>query len=158
MFIRLALLLTFFSFSSIVKSVDPSDEYRDADLGQSSYLGGNHNMDPAVVGSSSFGILWTQAFNSKEQFYAKPLTYTPSGSTQQLVFLASSQNWIRTLDAKTGTIINQRQVQSPFLQSDIGCTDIPNYIGEHTDFAGDNAFIKELAADARTQALLELQP
>lgn len=115
-------------------------------------------MDPAVVGSSSFGILWTQAFNSKEQFYAKPLTYTPSGSTQQLVFLASSQNWIRTLDAKTGTIINQRQVQSPFLQSDIGCTDIPNYIGEHTDFAGDNAFIKELAADARTQALLELQP
>jgi hypothetical protein len=46
-----------------------------------------------------------------------------------LVFLASSQNWIRTLDAVTGAIINSRQVSTPFLQSDIGCTDIPNTIG-----------------------------
>jgi len=38
-------------------------------------------------------------------------------------------NYIRTLDAKTGNLINARQVQTPFLQSDIGCTDIPNYIG-----------------------------
>jgi hypothetical protein len=33
------------------------------------------------------------------------------------------------LDAKAGTIINQRQVHTPFLQSDIGCTDIPGTIG-----------------------------
>lgn len=46
-----------------------------------------------------------------------------------MLFLASSQNWIRTLDAKTGKPINSRQVNTPFLQSDIGCTDIPNTIG-----------------------------
>jgi WSC domain len=33
------------------------------------------------------------------------------------------------LDAKLGTIITQRQVHTPFLQSDIGCTDIPGTIG-----------------------------
>lgn len=33
------------------------------------------------------------------------------------------------MNAKTGDPINQRQVHTPFLQSDIGCTDIPNYIG-----------------------------
>ncbi len=55
------------------------------------------------------------------KFYAKPLTYTPSGSSNQLVFLASSQNWIRTLDAKTGALVNARQVHTPFLQSDLNC-------------------------------------
>ena len=38
-------------------------------------------------------------------------------------------NVIRTVDAVNGTLINSRTVQPPFLQSDIGCTDIPNYIG-----------------------------
>jgi hypothetical protein len=57
------------------------------------------------------------------------LTYTLLAGGNQLLFLASSQNWIRTLDAKAGTIINQRQVHRPFLQSDIGCTDIPGTIG-----------------------------
>ena len=45
------------------------------------------------------------------------------------MFLASSQNWIRTLDAKSGAPINARQVHPYFLQSEIGCTDIPNNIG-----------------------------
>ncbi|KAI9674851.1 MAG: hypothetical protein M1829_003591 [Trizodia sp. TS-e1964] len=107
----------------------PTDTISDADVGQSGYLP-NHNMDPAIVDSPSFGQLWKIPFNAKEQFYAKPLVYTPVGGTAtQLVFLASSQNWIRTLDAKSGAILNQRQVQTPFLQSDIGCTDIPNTIG-----------------------------
>ncbi len=57
------------------------------------------------------------------------MTYTPLAGGPQLLFLASSQNWIRTLDAKTGNILNTRQVHTPFLQSDIGCTDIPNTIG-----------------------------
>lgn len=38
-------------------------------------------------------------------------------------------NYIYTMNAKTGDPINERQVHTPFLQSDIGCTDIPNYIG-----------------------------
>jgi hypothetical protein len=63
------------------------------------------------------------------QFYAKPLIYTPLAGGPQLLFLASSQNWIRTLDAKTGAVINAKQVATPFLQSDIGCTDIPGTIG-----------------------------
>ena len=57
------------------------------------------------------------------------MVYTPDSTGVQLVFLASSQNYIRTLEAKTGNLINTRQVQTPFLQSDIGCTDIPNTIG-----------------------------
>ncbi|KKY27503.1 putative wsc domain-containing protein [Phaeomoniella chlamydospora] len=48
---------------------------------------------------------------------------------EQILFLASSKNYIRTLNAKTGDLINERRIHTPFLQSDIGCTDIPNYIG-----------------------------
>ncbi|KAI4221049.1 MAG: hypothetical protein L6R36_007177, partial [Xanthoria steineri] len=112
------------------KNIDihaPTDEVTDADLPQSGYLP-DHNMQPSIVGSSSFGILWTKTYNDKERWYAKPLVYTPPGQ-KQLVFTASSQNWIRTVDAVTGTLINARQVQPPFLQSDLGCTDMPDTIG-----------------------------
>ncbi|KAJ5047451.1 uncharacterized protein L3040_003278 [Drepanopeziza brunnea f. sp. 'multigermtubi'] len=54
------------------------DEYRDADVSQSGYLP-NHNMDPNIVDSSAFGQIWKVPFNQNEQFYAKPLTYTPLG-------------------------------------------------------------------------------
>ncbi|KAK8250723.1 hypothetical protein HDK77DRAFT_405859, partial [Phyllosticta capitalensis] len=110
-----------------VAAVASTDSYIDADVGQSSYLP-NHNMDPSIVDSPLFGQLWKISFNANEQFYAKPLVYTPNGKNQ-LLFLASSQNWIRTLDAKTGAILNTRQVAPPFLQKDIPCTDIPNTIG-----------------------------
>ncbi|KAL8688550.1 MAG: hypothetical protein Q9218_005568, partial [Villophora microphyllina] len=110
-----------------VLAVGPTDSYTDADPAQSGYLP-NHNMDPAVVDSSEFGLLWSTKYNALEQFYAKPLVYTPAGGTQ-IVFIASSQNWIRTMNAKTGAPINARQVHTPFLQAEIGCTDIPNTIG-----------------------------
>ncbi|KAF4630464.1 hypothetical protein G7Y89_g7678 [Cudoniella acicularis] len=110
-----------------VHSLAPTDEIQDADPAQSGYLS-NHNMDPATVGSSSFGILWKNIYGAKELWYAKPLVYTPPGASQ-LVFTASSMNVIRTLDAVNGTLLSSRTVQPPFLQSDIGCTDIPNYIG-----------------------------
>ncbi|MCJ1414010.1 hypothetical protein MMC32_000335 [Xylographa parallela] len=113
---------------SPISASAPTDSYTDADVPQSGYLP-NHNMDPAVVDSAQFGLLWKIQFNAKEQFYAKPLVYTPLAGTAQLVFLASSQNWIRTLNAKTGALLNSRQVHTPFLQSEIGCTDIPNTIG-----------------------------
>jgi iron transport multicopper oxidase len=86
-------------------------------------------MHPATVGSSIFGILWKNTYNTNEKFYAKPLTFTPAATGKQLVFLASAMNIIRTVDAVTGVAIKSRTVQPPFLQSDIGCTDIPNYIG-----------------------------
>jgi iron transport multicopper oxidase len=86
-------------------------------------------MHPATVASSTFGILWKNTYNSLEKFYAKPLVYTPAAGGSQLVFLASSMNIIRTVNAVTGAPINSRTLNPPFLQSDIGCTDIPNYIG-----------------------------
>ncbi|KAL9019269.1 MAG: hypothetical protein Q9185_003443 [Variospora sp. 1 TL-2023] len=85
-------------------------------------------MQPSIVGSTSFGILWTNTYLPKERWYAKPLVYTPPGQ-KQLVFTASNQNWIRTVDAVTGAPINARQVQPPFLQSDLGCPDMPDFIG-----------------------------
>ncbi|KAL8646546.1 MAG: hypothetical protein Q9210_006079 [Variospora velana] len=85
-------------------------------------------MQPSIVGSTSFGILWTKTYLPKERWYARPLVYTPPGQ-KQLVFTASNQNWIRTVDAVTGAPINARQVQPPFLQSDLGCPDMPDFIG-----------------------------
>ncbi|KAL8776823.1 MAG: hypothetical protein Q9194_002912, partial [Teloschistes cf. exilis] len=111
-----------------VLAAGPTDSYTDADPAQSGYLP-NHNMDPAVVDSSEFGLLWSTKYNALEQFYAKPLVYTPLAGGPQIVFIASSQNWIRTMNAKTGAPLNARQVHTPFLQAEIGCTDIPNTIG-----------------------------
>jgi iron transport multicopper oxidase len=120
--IFLVALLPFF-----VHSLAPTDEIQDADPSQSGYLD-NHNMHPATVGSSIFGILWKNTYGAKEKWYAKPLVYTAPGGSQ-VVFIASNQNIIRTLDAVNGTLLNSRTVQPPFLQADIGCTDIPDYIG-----------------------------
>lgn len=103
-----------------------TDRFKDP--AQSGYLP-DHNLHPATVGSSIFGILWKNAYNKNENFYAKPLTITPVSTGKQIVFLASAMNIIRTVDAATGALINSRTVQPPFLQSDIGCTDIPNFIG-----------------------------
>lgn len=125
MWSKLFFLLAFVPVS--VHSLAATDEIQDADPLQSGYLD-NHNMHPATVGSAIFGLLWKNSYGSKEKWYAKPLVYTPSGGSQ-LVFLASSMNIIRTLDAVNGTLLNSRTIQPPFLQSDIGCTDIPDYIG-----------------------------
>jgi hypothetical protein len=66
---------------------------------------------------------------NEKQFYAKPLVYTPSSTNQQLVLLASSQNWIRTLDAVTGVLTASRQVQPAFIASEANCTDTLNFVG-----------------------------
>ena len=122
LFLLLALVPTF------VHSLAATDEIQDADPAQSGYMD-NHNMHPSTVGSAIFGQLWKNFYgNNKEKWYAKPLVYTPPGQSQ-LVFLASTLNIIRTVDAVNGTLLNQRTLQPPFLQSDIGCTDIPDYIG-----------------------------
>jgi iron transport multicopper oxidase len=114
---------------ALVHSLASTDSIQDVDVGQSGYLD-NHNLHPATVGSNIFGFLWKNTYGAKEKFYAKPLVYTPSGGNQkQLVFLASSMNVIRTVDAVTGAPFNSRTVQPPFLQADIGCTDIPDFIG-----------------------------
>ena len=111
-------------------SLGSTDSIRDGDQACSGYLP-SHNIDMTVVNSTAFGLLWTNTYGKLEKWYGRPLVYTSSAINggQQIVFLASSQNIIRTVDAKTGKAILTRQLLSPFLQSDIGCTDIPNYIG-----------------------------
>lgn len=125
-------VLFFLAVPWLAQSLAPTDSVAYMDPGQSGYLP-NHNMDPSVVSSPEFGILWKNTYDSKEKWYAKPLLYTPSSSStnggRQMVFLASAENWIRTLDAVTGVEVASRQVQPPFLQSDLGCPDVPDYIG-----------------------------
>jgi iron transport multicopper oxidase len=50
---------------SAVFGLAVTDSISDADPAQSGYLP-NHNMDPAVVNSSAFSILWQKSFNTNE--------------------------------------------------------------------------------------------
>jgi hypothetical protein len=61
-----AVVLIATAWVQAVVAVAPTDEYRDADVGQSGYLP-NHNLDPAIVDSAQFGQLWKVAFNTGEQ-------------------------------------------------------------------------------------------
>ncbi|KAL6831798.1 WSC domain-containing protein [Trichoderma camerunense] len=95
----------------------------------------NHNMDPSVVGSSSFGQLFQTRLpgtyaGSAEQIFSQPLVYTPSGGTKQYVYVATQQNNVYKLDAKTGDIVASRNLHIPFLAADLdGCVDINPNIG-----------------------------
>ncbi|KAL6695762.1 WSC domain-containing protein [Trichoderma pleuroticola] len=95
----------------------------------------NHNMDPSVVGSSSFGQLFQTRLpgtyaGAAEQIFSQPLVYTPSGGTKQYVYVATQQNNVYKLDAKTGDIVASRNLHIPFLAADLdGCVDINPNIG-----------------------------
>ncbi|KAK1239930.1 hypothetical protein MKX08_007372 [Trichoderma sp. CBMAI-0020] len=95
----------------------------------------NHNMDPSVVGSSSFGQLFQTLLpgtygGAAEQIFSQPLVYTPSGGAKQYVYVATTQNNIYKLDAKTGAIVASRNLHIPFLAADLdGCVDINPNIG-----------------------------
>jgi iron transport multicopper oxidase len=86
----------------------------------------NHNIHPSIV--TGWSQIWKQTFNAREQWYAKPLVYTPSGKSQVLV-TASNMNIVRVMDAVTGAVITSRTLQPPFLQADAACGDMANYIG-----------------------------
>jgi hypothetical protein len=94
----------------------------------------NHNMDPAVVGSAQFGLLYKTrlpgAYNGvNEQIFSQPLVYTLSDGIQY-VFIATTQNNLYKLNAKTGAIVLQRNLHIPFLTADLdGCVDINPLIG-----------------------------
>lgn len=104
--------------------------------------GSNHNMDPAVVGSSQFGIIWRKKLLGRyngfaEQIFAQALVYTPdptiigpTGEPRQFVYIASQMNMIYKIDAITGDILLSRNLHIPFLVADLdGCNDISNCIG-----------------------------
>ena len=81
-------------------------------------------MDPSVVGSANFGQIFKTAlpgnFNGigSEQIFSQPLVYTGSDGVQY-VYLATTQNNIYKLDAKTGAIIMSRNLHVPFLTADL---------------------------------------
>jgi hypothetical protein len=94
----------------------------------------NHNLDPSVVGSPSFCQIFKTAlpgnYNGvKEQLFAQPLVYTTADGIQ-FVFLTTTQNNVYKIDAKTGAIVQSRNLHIPFLSADLdGCVDINPHIG-----------------------------
>ncbi|KAH6692719.1 hypothetical protein F5X68DRAFT_250938 [Plectosphaerella plurivora] len=113
---------------ALVNTLAGTDSFRDVDLTQSGHLP-NHNMDPGVVGSSNFRTLWEFASDdTNELFLAKPLIYTPPGGSE-LIITSSEKNIIRIFDAKSGTLVKQRQLQEPFRREHTNCGDIPNFVG-----------------------------
>ncbi|KAJ3515567.1 hypothetical protein NLJ89_g1674 [Agrocybe chaxingu] len=112
-----------------VISLATSDSWRDVDLGQSSYVGGSHNLDPAVVDSPQFGLRWKVDFNKGETHYARPLIYTPPSTNKQIAFLASTENRLRVLDAETGEVLNERQLAEPFPLAEAFCTQVSETLG-----------------------------
>lgn len=92
-------------------------------------------MDPAVVSSEQFGMLFRTPLPGKtangwpEQIFASPLVYTASDGVQY-VYIATAMNNIYKIDAKNGTIVASRNLARPFLQTDLDtCTDINPVIG-----------------------------
>jgi len=91
-------------------------------------------MDPSVVGSAQFGQLWKAALPGnyggyQEQIYSQPLVYTLNDGIQY-VFIATTQNNLYKINAKTGAIVASRSLHIPFLTSDLaGCVDINPTVG-----------------------------
>ena len=98
----------------------------------------NHNMDPAIVGSPQFGLLFKTLLPGtytmspqrvREQIFSQPLLYTASDGVQY-VYIATTLNNIYKMNAKTGVLVASRNLHRPFLVSDLdGCTDINPTIG-----------------------------
>lgn len=87
-----------------------------------------HNISPDLLQDPDFRVLWNSTFLKDERFYAQPLVYTPEGG-KSVVFTASTRNLVRTLDAATGELVQERLLENPVLESDIGCKNIPVYYG-----------------------------
>lgn len=87
-----------------------------------------------MVGSSQFGQLWKALLpgnyrGKPEQIFSQPLLYTLDDGIQY-VFVATTQNNVYKLNAKTGAIVASRNLHVPFLTSDLdGCVDINPYVG-----------------------------
>jgi iron transport multicopper oxidase len=56
-------------------------------------------MDPNVIAGGTFGIIWKNTYNTNEAFYAKPLVYTLSGYTDELVITVTNQNIVSVVDS-----------------------------------------------------------
>ncbi len=123
-------LLVLSYVAALVTAQSPTDcLFESCDLLQSGYTD-NHKLDPAIVGSPSWGTLWqfdTGKGNS-EQFLAQPVVFTPPGQ-KQVVIVASEANNVYVLDAVTGTLISRKYLGAPFKAVDSKCSDVTPFIG-----------------------------
>ncbi|KAL8652676.1 MAG: hypothetical protein Q9226_004173 [Calogaya cf. arnoldii] len=91
-------------------------------------------MDPSVVSSAQFGELWQTKLpgdylGALEQIYSQPLVYTLDDGIQY-VFLATTQNNVYKINAKTGKIVASRNLHIPFrTQEIVPCLDINPLVG-----------------------------
>ncbi|KAI5275150.1 hypothetical protein E4T47_01817 [Aureobasidium subglaciale] len=92
-------------------------------------------MDPSVVAGDAFGQLWKSNLPGNfqgigaEQIFSQPLVYT-SADGIQYVYIATTQNNLYKINAKTGDIVTQRNMHVPFLTADLdGCVDINPTVG-----------------------------
>ncbi|KAH0287144.1 WSC domain-containing protein, partial [Aureobasidium sp. EXF-3399] len=134
-FNALVAFLFAFLFTSNVESLASTDTITwGGDNSRAGYQT-NHNMDPSVVGGDSFGQLWRAALPGNfqgigaEQIFSQPLVYTLSDGIQY-VYIATTQNNLYKINAKTGDIIASRNMHVPFLTADLdGCVDINPTVG-----------------------------
>jgi outer membrane protein assembly factor BamB len=81
-------------------------------------------MDPSVVGSANFGQLFKTTlpgnFNGigAEQVFSQPLVFTGNDGVQY-IYIATTQNNLYKLNAKTGAIVTSRNMGVPFLTADL---------------------------------------
>jgi outer membrane protein assembly factor BamB len=84
----------------------------------------NHNLDPSVVASSGFDQIFKTTLPGSfqglaaEQIFAAPLVYTGNHGIQY-IYVATTQNNLYKLDAKTGAIVANRTLHVPFLQVEL---------------------------------------
>ncbi len=92
-------------------------------------------MDPDVVASAEFDQLFVTTLpgnynGNQEQVFSQPLVYTTPADGVQYVYLATTQNNVYKINAKTGQIVLSRNLHIPFQQADLdGCPDIEPFIG-----------------------------
>ena len=135
--IVILLSLTLF-FAQHVESLASTDTITWGGSNDRSGYQNNHNMDPAVVGSSQFGLLFKTLLpgtypikgqNVPEQIFSQSLVYTGSDGIQY-VYVATTQNNVYKIVAKTGVIAASRNLHRPFFVSDLdGCVDINPTVG-----------------------------
>ncbi|CBX93242.1 hypothetical protein LEMA_P041430.1 [Plenodomus lingam JN3] len=105
----------------------PTDSPHDADIPQSSYLGGTHAISPSHL--PSFTHLWNASFAANEKHWARPLLYTLPDTGRQIVFTASTENRIRTFDAVTGELLKERQVAPAWPTEMAFCEQVGRTVG-----------------------------
>lgn len=82
-------------------------------------------MDPKVVASSDFDQIFKTSLLGNflglgaEQIFSSPLVYTGDDGVQY-VYVATTQNNVYKIDAKTGAIVTSRNLHVPFLQVELG--------------------------------------